>query len=115
MRGRAGASFAFRPRKLARPAQSLDVRQEVAGFLRGMVRGALEEPPKSGHDRIGHDRSRRVEMRKLPVRSADRAFTGQVGANPARAPEMRVIEARLPGERGRAESRNVGGQIPDLL
>src|SRR5260370_10747780 len=54
-------------------------------------------------------------MRKLPIRGADRAFAGQVRANPARAPEMRVIEARLPGERGRTESRDVRRQIADLL
>src|SRR6476646_7836394 len=54
-------------------------------------------------------------MGELPVLRACGALARQIGTDAPRAPEVRVIVARFPGESGRAEACHVGLQEAYLL
>ena len=106
-------SFGTRQRTV--PAQRFQIIQQIAGFLRGPIRRAIEQPGKRRHDRIRHQGARRIKMRQLPVRRAHGRFAREVGPDAARAPQLRIIEDRLPGERRPAEARHVTRDVADLL
>src|SRR4026207_1012284 len=54
-------------------------------------------------------------MEVVPVRCARPRRTREIGTDAPCAPEMRVIELRLPRKRRRTEPGDVGVEIPDLL
>ena len=85
------------PASVTIAAQGFKISQQIPAFLVGTIRRAVEEPGKGGHDRIRDHGARRIEMRELPVRGADGRFARKVGSDAARAPELRIIEDRLPG------------------
>lgn len=97
------------------PAERFDVSQQVASVLLWPIRRAVEQPGKRRHHGIRHHAARVVEMRELPVGRPHRAFAGQVGADAASPPKLRIIEHRFPSQSDRAETPDVAIEIADLL
>ena len=107
--------FTFRAGNLTRAAKGFEVRDEIAGFLPRTAGSPIEEPGIGRHDRLGHHRSRRKQMREMPILRATARRSRQIRTNPPRAPQVRIVEAPLPRKRRRTKARHVGVEIPDLL
>ena len=107
--------FALGPGELTRPSERLEVRHQIARLLTRTVRRPVEERSVGRHHRIEHDRARRVKMQVVPIGCARPGRSGEIGPDAPGAPEMRVVELRLPRKRRRAEPGDIGVEIADLL
>ena len=102
-------------RQFPRLAETFEVSQHVPRFLQRLIGRAVEERREGRHHRIGYHRAWRIEMLQLPVVRASGAFAREIRPDPARTPEVRVIETRFPGLRRLAKPAGVAINHADLL
>ena len=85
-------------------------------FLPGTIRRAVEQPGERRHHGIRRPAcAAHRDARTASRRSARTPSRDKVGTDAARAPKMRIIEDRLPGQGRGAESRDIVAQVADLL
>ena len=113
-RSRARASPSGPASSRARARASRGTRR-VARLLTRTVGRAIEQRAVRRHHRLRHDGARREQMRELPVIGAGPSGAREIRADAPRAPQMRVVEACLPGQRRRAERVMSAAQIAHLL
>ena len=113
--GLAGVGLALRAGQLAGAPQRVEIGDEVTRLLAGAIGCAVEQRAIGRHHRVGHDRARGEQMRVMPVAGARAAGPRQVGADAARAPQVGIVEAGLPGQGRGAEPLHVGVQVANLL
>ena len=111
----AGVGLAFGSGHFTGTAQRFQVREQIASLLAGPIGGAVEQRLVRRHHRAGDDRTWRKQVREVPVSRSRIGGARQVGPDAPRAPQVWIVEARLPRQRRRAKPRHVGVQVANLL